>query len=76
LSRLPLACGSRLALVDVGDDAGVLAPPPPVAPIADVAAAVRDALHFRNRPRTRTIQVSKNALESSHAGRPPPAHTS
>jgi lactate racemase-like protein len=44
--KLPLASGSRLALVDAGDDAVVLAPPPPVDPIADVAAAVRDALRF------------------------------
>jgi Lactate racemase N-terminal domain len=44
--KLPLASGSRLALVDAGEDAVALAPPPPVAPIADVAAAVRDALRF------------------------------
>jgi lactate racemase-like protein len=44
--KLPLASGSRLALVDAGEDAIVLAPPPPVEPIADVAAAVRDALRF------------------------------
>jgi len=46
LSRLPLAYGSRLALVEAEDGAVVLAPPPPVDPIADVAAAVRDALRF------------------------------
>ena len=46
MSRLPLAYGSRLALVDAGEDAVVLAPPPPAEPIADVAAAVRDALRF------------------------------
>jgi hypothetical protein len=46
LTRLPLPYGSRLAVVDVGDDAVVLAPPPPVDPIADIAAAVRDALRF------------------------------
>jgi hypothetical protein len=46
LSRLPLAYGSRLALVDAEEGAVVLAPPPPVEPIADVAAAVRDALRF------------------------------
>ena len=32
--------------MDTGEDAVVLAPPPPVEPIADVAAAVRDALRF------------------------------
>ena len=46
MRRLPLAYGSRLAVVEVDDDAVVLRPPPPVAPIADVAAAVRDALRF------------------------------
>ncbi len=46
MARLPLPYDSRLAVVDAGDDAVVLAPPPPVDPIADVAAAVRDALRF------------------------------
>ena len=46
MTRLPLAYGSRLALVDAEDGAVVLAPPPPVEPIVDVAAAVRDALRF------------------------------
>jgi hypothetical protein len=46
VARLPLPYGSRLAVVDAGEDAVVLAPPPPVEPIADVAAAVRDALRF------------------------------
>jgi hypothetical protein len=38
--------GSRLTVVDAGEDAVVLAPPPPAEPIADVGAAVRDALRF------------------------------
>ena len=46
MTRLPLAYGSRLAVVDTGENAVVLAPPPPVDSIADVAAAVRDALRF------------------------------
>jgi Lactate racemase N-terminal domain len=46
LTRLPLAYGSRLAVVDAGEDAVVLMPPAPVERIADVAAAVRDALRF------------------------------
>src|SRR6185503_8375152 len=46
VTRLPLPYGSRLAVVDAGEDAVVLAPPPPVKPIADIAAAVRDALRF------------------------------
>jgi lactate racemase-like protein len=46
MARLPLAYGSRLMVVEAGEDAVVLAPPPPADPIADVAAAVRDALRF------------------------------
>ena len=46
MTRLPLAYGSRLALVEADEGAVVLAPPPPVEPIVDVAAAVRDALRF------------------------------
>jgi hypothetical protein len=46
VTRLPLAYGSRLAVVDTGENSVVLAPPPPVDAIADVAAAVRDALRF------------------------------
>ena len=44
--RIPLLAGSRIAVVNTGDDAVVLAPPPPREPVADVAAAVRDALRF------------------------------
>ena len=44
--RIPLFHGSRLVMVAVGDEAVVVAPPPPPEPIADVAAAVRDALRF------------------------------
>lgn len=46
MARVPLLSGSRLAFVDAGPDATVLAPPPPIEPIGDVAAAVRDALRF------------------------------
>jgi hypothetical protein len=38
--------GSRVVVVGAPDDAVVLRPPPPAEPIADVAAAVRDALRF------------------------------
>jgi len=45
--RVPLLSGSRLLIVGTSDDAVVLRPPPPPPePIADVAAAVRDALRF------------------------------
>jgi hypothetical protein len=46
MARVPLLSGSRLAIVDAGPDALTLAPPPPVEPVGDVAAAVRDALRF------------------------------
>jgi len=42
VARVPLAYGSRLAVVEAGEDAVVIAPPPPGEPIADVAAAVRE----------------------------------
>jgi hypothetical protein len=45
--RVPLLYGSRLVVVDEGANAVVVAPPPPPAEtIADVGAAVRDALRF------------------------------
>ncbi len=45
--RLPLLYGSKLVVVDPGDDGIVVAPPPPPAEtIEDVGAAVRDALRF------------------------------
>jgi Lactate racemase N-terminal domain len=47
VTRVPLLCGSRLVVADAGEDATVLAPPrPPEEAIADVGAAVRDALRF------------------------------
>ena len=44
--KLPLVVGSRATVVNTPGDAVVLAPPPPVEPVADVGAAVRDALRF------------------------------
>jgi hypothetical protein len=44
--RVPLLAGSRLVVVSADDDAVVLKPPPPGEAIADVGAAVRDALRF------------------------------
>src|SRR5262245_15674938 len=47
MRRVPLLYGSRLVVADAGDDAVVIAPPPPPERIiADVGAAVRDALRF------------------------------
>ena len=45
-TRLPLLVGTRVAVVDAPDDAVVLRPPPPGEQVADVRAAVRDALRF------------------------------
>jgi hypothetical protein len=44
--RVPLLSGTRLVLASAPDDAVVLRPPPPGEGVADVAAAVRDALRF------------------------------
>jgi Lactate racemase N-terminal domain len=44
--RVPLLAGSRVVVVNAPADAELVAPPPPVEPIADVAAAVADALRF------------------------------
>jgi hypothetical protein len=44
--RIPLLAGTRLVVVSAPDDAVVLRPPPPGPAIADVGAAVRDALRF------------------------------
>jgi hypothetical protein len=46
MPRIPLLAGSRVAVLDAADDAVVLRPPPPGESIADVGAAVRDALRF------------------------------
>jgi hypothetical protein len=44
--RIPIPSGSRVAVVNVGEDGVVLRPPAPSEGIADVGAAVRDALRF------------------------------
>jgi hypothetical protein len=44
--KVPLLAGSRLVVVTADDDAVVLRPPRPGQPIADVGAAVREALRF------------------------------
>ncbi len=46
MTRVPLLAGSRLAVVEAGDDAVILSPPPPGEGIADIEAGVRDALRF------------------------------
>src|SRR5262249_20616122 len=44
--RLPLLSGTSVVVVDAPEDAVVLRPPPPGEAMADVRAAVRDALRF------------------------------
>jgi lactate racemase-like protein len=46
VKRVPLLAGSQLVVVTAEDDALVLRPPPPGDTVADVGAAVRDALRF------------------------------
>jgi len=46
VARIPLLSGSRVSLVTVADDAVLLAPPPPLDPLRDVAAAVGEALRY------------------------------
>jgi len=46
VTRIPLLSGSRLVIATAPEDAVVLRPPPPGRAVADVAAAVRDALRF------------------------------
>src|SRR5438067_10600026 len=46
MHRVPLLAGSRLVVVTAEDDSLALRPPPPAEAIADVRAAVRDALRF------------------------------
>jgi len=46
VTRVPLLVGTRVQVVDAPADAVVLRPPPPGDAIADVAAAVRDALRY------------------------------
>ena len=44
--RVPVPAGSRIAVLNAPDDALVLRPELPPQAVADVAAAVRDALRF------------------------------
>ena len=46
MPRIPLLSGTGLVIASAPDDAVVLGPPAPRARVADVAAAVRDALRF------------------------------
>src|SRR5262245_65452691 len=46
MPRVPLLSGTRIAVVDTGADGIVLRPPPPGRAIADVGAAVREAVRF------------------------------
>src|SRR5439155_3824940 len=79
--RVPMLAGSRLVVVTAEDDALVLRPPPPANAVADVGAAVRDALRFPlagqplealvSRGRRATIVVEPPALPVPGAERDP-----
>lgn len=81
MPRLPLLAGSRVVVVNAPDSAVVVRPPPPVEPIADIEAAVADALSFplagpslqRLAPRggRATIVVEPPALPLPGAARDP-----
>ena len=63
--RVPLLSGRRLVVVEAGENDFAIRPPPPVEKIADVGAAVREALRFplagvpwrRSSPRRRATVV-------------------
>ncbi|MDE3025409.1 MAG: DUF2088 domain-containing protein, partial [Acidobacteriota bacterium] len=46
MRRIPLLTGTKVVVASVPDDAVILHPPPPGRGVADVGAAVRDALRF------------------------------
>src|SRR5947209_20598785 len=46
MPRIPLLSGTRLVVANATDEDVVLRPPPPGEALADVAAAVREALRF------------------------------
>jgi len=46
LTRVPLLAGAHVAIVNAPEGSTILRPPPPGETVADVAAAVRDALRF------------------------------
>jgi len=46
MRRIPLLAGTKVVVASVPDDAVILHPPPPGRGVADIGAAVRDALRF------------------------------
>ena len=82
MTRIPLLSGSRVPLVTLADDAVLLAPPPPLDPLRDVAAAVGEALRyplsgspvadFVTRGGRVTIVVEPRSLPSPGRERPAP----
>ena len=57
MPRVPLLAGTRIAVVDPAADGVVLRPPAPGKAIADVGAAVREAIRFplAGEPLTRLV---------------------
>jgi hypothetical protein len=84
MRRVPLLSGTRLVLAAAPDDAVVLRPPPPAKAVADVGAAVRDALRFplegagletlARRGRRATIVVEPPALPIPGTANDPRQH--
>jgi lactate racemase len=77
--RAPLLAGSRVTIAALPDDAELLLPPAPVEGIADVEAAVRDALRFplAGAPLEALVPRGGRATVALDAGAlplPPPAH--
>src|ERR671932_2628913 len=81
MPRVPLLSGTRLVVANAGDGDVVLRPPPPREALADVAAAVREALRFplegpplaelAREARRATIVVEPPALPIPRAERDP-----
>src|SRR5437588_7884643 len=81
MPRVPLLSGTRLVVANATDEDVVLRPPPPGEALADVAAAVREALRFRlagasleelaREARRATIVVEPPALPIPGAERDP-----
>src|SRR3954470_13277673 len=61
MPRIPLLAGSRIVVASAPDDAVVLQPPAPGPGVADVGAAVRDALRFPLRGEPLEALVSRRS---------------
>src|ERR671935_2706350 len=71
MPRVPLLAGTRLVVVSPDDDAVTLRPPPPAQGVADVRAAVRDALRFPLAGPPLEALVSRRATRATIVVEPP-----